>query len=172
VRISARADYALRACIELARAEDITSTSDVIAQAQGISRQFVQRILGDMRHAGYVGSTRARLGGYRLASPPDQVTVADILRAMDGPLVRVHGVDPEELRYPGSTEHLATLWMAVRASLEALLDGVTLHDLATGRLPARVAEVAPQVHRWGGDPLSIAQHVGTPSDDRRQVLRP
>src|SRR3954469_23205684 len=79
VRISARADYALRACIELARAEDISSNSDVIAQAQGISRQFVQRILGDMRHAGYVDSTRARLGGYRLASPPDQVTVADIL---------------------------------------------------------------------------------------------
>ena len=152
MRISARADYALRACIELARA-DISSNSDVIAQAQGISRQFVQRILGDMRHAGYVDSTRARRGGYRLASPPELVTVADIVRALDGPLFRVHGVAPEELRYPESTEHLATVWMAVRALLEALLEGVTLHDLATGRLPAPVAELAPMVHRWGGEPL-------------------
>jgi Rrf2 family protein len=153
VRISARADYALRACIELARADDVTPTSDMIAQAQGISQQFVQRILGDMRHAGFVDSTRARRGGYRLASSPEQVTVADIVRALDGPLFRVHGVAPEELRYPGSTEHLATVWMAVRALLEALLEGVTLHDLATGRLPAPVAELAPLVHRWGGEPL-------------------
>ncbi len=153
MRISARADYALRACIELARAQDVTPTSDVIASAQGISQQFVQRILGDMRRAGYVDSTRARRGGYRLASSPELVTVADIVRAMDGPLVRVHGVDPDELRYPGSTEDLATLWIAVRACLEALLDGVTLHDLATGRLPAAVSELVPRSHRWGGEPL-------------------
>ena len=153
MRISARADYALRACIELARAQDVTPTSDVIASAQGISQQFVQRILGDMRRAGYVDSTRARRGGYRLASSPELVTVADIVRAMDGPLVRVHGVDPDELRYPGSTEDLATLWIAVRACLEALLDGVTLHDLATGRLPAAVSELLPRSHGWGGEPL-------------------
>ena len=153
MRISARADYALRACIELARAQDVTPTSDVIAQAQGISQQFVQRILGDMRHAGFVDSTRARRGGYRLASPPDQVTVAEIIRALDGPLFRVHGVAPEELRYPESTAQLATVWMAVRALLEGLLEGVTLHDLATGRLPAPVAELAPLSQRWGGEPL-------------------
>jgi Rrf2 family protein len=153
VRVSARADYALRACIELARAHDITPTSDVIAQAQGISQQFVQRILGDLRHAGYVDATRARRGGYRLASAPEQVTVADIIRALDGPLFRVHGVGPEELRYPESAAHLATMWMAVRACLEALLDGVTIHDLATGRLPAPVPQLAPLSHRWGGEPL-------------------
>jgi Rrf2 family protein len=153
VRISARADYALRACIELARAGDITPTSDAIAQAQGISQQFVQRILGDVRHAGFVDSTRARRGGYRLACPPEQVTVADILRALDGPLFRVHGVDPDELRYPEASAHLATLWMAVRACLEDLLEGVTLHELATGRLPAAVSDLAPPAHRWGGEPL-------------------
>jgi Rrf2 family protein len=147
VRISARADYALRACIELARADDITSSSDAIAQAQGISRQFVQRILGDMCHAGYVGSTRARRGGYRLASPADQITVADVVRAMEGPLVRVHGMDPDQLRYPESTQDLASLWIVVRARLEAVLEAVTLSDLATGRLPAVVSDLAPQTHR-------------------------
>jgi Rrf2 family protein len=144
VRISARADYALRACIELARAEDVTATSDAIAQAQGISQLFVQRILGDMRQAGYVDSTRGGRGGYRLASPPEQITVAEIVRAMEGPLVRVHGLDPHELRYPESTGDLAVLWTAVRACLETVLEGVTLRDLATGRLPALVSELAPR----------------------------
>ena len=147
MRISARADYALRACIELARADDITSTSDAIAQAQGISQQFVQRILGDMRQAGYVDSTRGGRGGYRLASPPEEITVADVVRAMDGPLVRVHGVGPDELRYPESTEDLAIVWIAVRACVEAVLGGVTVHDLATGRLPIPVSQPASEARR-------------------------
>jgi Rrf2 family protein len=153
VRISARADYALRALIEVARADGVTPTSDAIAQAQGISQQFVQRIMGDVRRAGFVDSTRARGGGYRLASPPELVTVADVVRALDGPLFRVHGVAPEELRYPESTEHLATVWRAVRALLEALLEEVTLDDLATGRLPVPVSELAPRSQRWDGEPL-------------------
>jgi Rrf2 family protein len=152
MRISARADYALRACIQLARAEDFTSTSEAMAQEQGISQSFLQNILLEMRHAGYVSSTRARGGGYRLASPPDQITVADVVRAMDGPLVHVHGIDPDELRYPESTEDLATLWVAVCASVRALLEGVTLHDLATGRLDAPVLELAGVASREPAEP--------------------
>jgi Rrf2 family protein len=154
VRISARADYALRACIELARADDIASSSDAIAQAQGIPQQFVQRILGEMRHAGYVTSTRGGRGGYRLASPPERLTVADVVRAMDGPLVRVHGLDPDELRYPESTVDLAVVWTAVRACLETVLEGVTVQDLAIGRLPAPVSELVPRPPRRLGEPAA------------------
>jgi Rrf2 family protein len=172
VRISARADYALRACIQLARAEDFTSTSEAMAQEQGISQSFLQNILLEMRHAGYVGSTRARRGGYRLASPPGQITVADVVRAMDGPLVHVHGMDPDELRYPESTEDLATLWIAVRATVRGLLEGVTLQDLATGRLPALVSELAPGSHRPGGEPLREGQHgVDVVAADAQNVDR-
>jgi Rrf2 family protein len=145
VRISARADYALRACIELATSEAVSSTSEAIASAQGISQLFVQRILRDMRQAGYVDSTRGGRGGYRLAAPAEQITVADVVRAMDGPLVRIHGGDPDALRYPASTEDLASLWIAVRTCLEAILGGVTLHDLATGRLPALMSDLAPRL---------------------------
>ena len=147
-------DYALRACVHLARAEDLTSTSEVMAQAEGISQSFLQNILGEMRQAGYVGSTRARRGGYRLALPPGQITVADVVRAMDGPLVRVHGVDPDDLSYPRSTEDLATLWVAVRASVHALLEGVTLQDLATGRLPVQMSKPATTARAEPGGALT------------------
>ena len=142
MRITARAEYALRACVELARAEDLTSTSEAMAEAQGIPQSFLQRILGDMRQAGYVGSHSRRGGGYWLAFPPDQITVADVVRAMDGPLIRVHGMDPDDLLYPESTQDIATLWVAVRANVRAVLEHVTLQDLATGRLPAQVTELA------------------------------
>src|SRR5215212_2308980 len=142
MRISARADYALRACVLLARAEDFASTSEAMAQVEGISQSFLQNILGEMRQAGYVGATRARRGGYRLARPPGQITVADIVRAMDGPLLCVHGVEPDRLSYPTSTEDLATLWVALRASVHALLEGVTLQDLANGQLSGQVSGCA------------------------------
>lgn len=154
MRISARADYALRACIELARADDGTASSSVIAQAQGIPQRFVQGILGELRHAGFVDSTRGGRGGFRLASPSDEITVADVVRAMDGPLVRVHGVDPDELRYPESTVDLASLWITVRTRVEEALDGVTLHDLATGGLPALVADLTPRSPRRLGEPAA------------------
>src|SRR5215212_10120834 len=114
MRISARADYALRACIELAAAGDLTPTSEAMAQAQAISPAFLQNILADLRRAGYVRAARG--GGYRLTAPADQTLVADVLRAMDGPLVSVHGEDPTDVRYPGSAEPLAMLWIAIRAN--------------------------------------------------------
>lgn len=139
MRISARADYALRACIELARAGDLGSTSDAMAEAQRIPQSFLQNILGDMRRAGYVRSNGCRGGGYGLAMPADQVSVARVLRAMDGPLLRVHGMDPDELRYPESAQALAALWIAVRGNVAGLLEQVSLRDMAAGELPPPVS---------------------------------
>ena len=146
MRISARADYALRVGIALATAGKSPPRSDAMAQAQGISLTYLATILGDMRRAGLVRSSHGARGGYRLTAPADQISVADVLRAMDGPLVSVHGVDPEDLRYPESAEALATLWFTVDASLRAMLEEVSLHDVATGRLPEWATQSATDVN--------------------------
>ena len=130
MRISARADYALRACVELTRAGEQGCTSEAMSKAQDIPQAFLRNVLADMRRAGYVGSSVRRGGGYWLAVPADQITVADVVRAMDGPLLRVNGASPEELRYPESTAAVATLWSTVRSGVTALLEKVTLGDLA------------------------------------------
>jgi Rrf2 family protein len=147
VKISARADYALRACIELARAGDRGSTSDAIAEAQDIPQAFLQNVMGDMRRAGHVRSNSRRGGGYWLATPPDRISVADVVRAMDGPLLQVHGVHPDDLRYPESTSVLADLWIAVRRDVTATLEQVSLLDLATGRLLIAVPQPDSGVDR-------------------------
>ena len=140
VRISARADYAVRACVELARAGDTGATSDAIAEAQDIPQAFLQNIMGDMRRAGYVRSSVRRGGGYWLAAPAEQISVADVVRVMDGPLLRVHGEHPDELRYPESTAAVATLWSAVRTGMTTLLEQVSVRDLADGAA-GRVGEL-------------------------------
>jgi Rrf2 family protein len=135
VRISARADYAVRACIELVRAGAQGCTSEAMSKAQDIPQPFLQNVLGDIRRAGYVRSSVRRGGGYRLAVPADEVSVADILRAIDSPLLQVHGVHPDELRYPESTAAVAGLWSAVCQGMTALLEQVSLRDVADGELP-------------------------------------
>jgi Rrf2 family protein len=154
MKMSARAEYALRGCIELARAGKLTSTAEDIAQAHRISRKFLQNILGDLRRAGYVRSSSSRGGGYRLAFPADQISVADILRAIDGPLVCVNGVDPNALRHPEAVEALTTLWIAIGASVRAVLEDVSLHDLATGRLPLLMPELADEPGRGPSSALT------------------
>jgi Rrf2 family protein len=154
MKMSARAEYALRGCIELARAGKLTSTAEDIAQAHRISRKFLQNILGDLRRAGYVRSSSSRGGGYRLALPADQISVADILRAIDGPLVCVNGVDPNALRHPEAVEALTTLWIAIGASVRAVLEDVSLHDLATGRLPLLMPELADEPGRGPSSALN------------------
>jgi Rrf2 family protein len=154
MKMSARAEYALRGCIELARAGKLTSTAEDIAQAHRISRKFLQNILGDLRRAGYVRSSSSRGGGYRLALPADQISVADILRAIDGPLVCVNGVDPNALRHPEAVEALTTLWIAIGARVRAVLEDVSLHDLATGRLPLLMPELADEPGRGPSSALT------------------
>jgi Rrf2 family protein len=150
VRISARADYALRACIELAAAGERMVTSQALAEAQGISPSFLQNILQEMRRARLLRTGSRIGGGYQLARPPEETSVADILRAIDGPFVSVHGIEPRDVHYPESTESLATLWIAVRANIEAVLDNVSLRDVATSRLPESVSQLAGAGTARGG----------------------
>ena len=137
MRISARADYAVRAAVVLAAAGDGPTKGEAIAQAQSIPLKFLENILGDLRHAGLVRSQRGADGGYWLGRPASEITVADIIRAVEGPLASVRGGPPEEVDYKGAAEPLQQVWIAVRASLRSVVERVTLADLAAGRLPAR-----------------------------------
>ena len=148
MRISARADYAVRAAVELAAAGEGPTKGEAISQAQGIPLKFLENILGDLRHSGLVRSQRGADGGYWLARPPDQITVADVIRAVEGPLASVRGGPPEDVAYAGAAESLSSVWIAVRASLRSVVERVTLADVAAGRLPARVVKLADDPEAW------------------------
>jgi Rrf2 family protein len=149
VRVSAKADYAIRAAVELAACGDGTPLKgDRIAQAQSIPPNFLENILADLRNAGIVSSRRGAEGGYWLARPAAEVTLADVIRAVDGPLANVRGVRSEQVSYDGSAERLREVWVAVRASLRHVLEGVTLADVASGELPPAVAELAADPDAW------------------------
>jgi Rrf2 family protein len=148
VRVSAKADYAIRAALELAAAGDGPTKGDRIAQAQEIPPNFLENILADLRNAGIVASRRGAEGGYWLARPADEISLADVIRAVDGPLANVRGVRSEQVEYAGSAEHLRDVWVAVRASLRGVLENVTLADLASGDLPASVRELAADPDAW------------------------
>lgn len=148
MRVSAKADYAIRAAVELAAAGDGPVKGDVIAQAQQIPPNFLENILADLRNSGIVASRRGAEGGYWLARPANQVSLADVIRAVDGPLANVRGVRSEQLEYEGSAAKLLDVWVAVRASLRGVLEQVTLADVASGRLPASVEKLASDQDAW------------------------
>ncbi|WP_246625467.1 RrF2 family transcriptional regulator [Modestobacter italicus] len=148
VRISARVDYAVRAAVELAAVAPATLTSDRIAQAQGIPARFLQAILGDLQHARLVTSQRGREGGYRLALPPAEVSIARVMRVEQGFLAEVHGQRPEDVEYPGAAEPLASVWVAAREAYRRVLENVTLADVVAGRMPAQVAEMIELESAW------------------------
>jgi Rrf2 family protein len=149
VRVSAKADYALRATIELAAADDDGPIKgERIAQAQEIPLKFLENILGDLRHAGIVRSQRGAEGGYWLGRPAEEITVADVVRAVDGPIANVRGLGPETVEYAGSAERLRDVWIAVRANLRAVLEHVTLADLARGELPAEIGALTADRDAW------------------------
>ena len=148
MRVSAKADYALRATIELAAAGDGPVKGERIAQAQEIPLKFLENILGDLRHAGIVRSQRGAEGGYWLARPADEVTVAEVVRAVEGPIANVRGLGPESVEYAGSAERLREVWIAVRANLRAVLEHVTLADVAQGELPAEIGALAADPDAW------------------------
>ena len=148
MRVSAKADYAIRAAVELAAAGDGPVKGERIAQAQEIPPNFLENILADLRNAGIVASRRGADGGYWLARPADEVSLADVIRAVDGPLANVRGVRSEQLAYRGSAERLLDVWVAVRASLRSVLEQVTLADVASGELPAHVRELAADPDAW------------------------
>jgi Rrf2 family protein len=149
VRISAKVDYALRAVVELAAAgSDHPVKGERLAQAQEIPLKFLENILAGLRHAGIVRSQRGVEGGYWLARPAAEITVADVIRAVEGPLANVRGLSPERLEYDGSAAALRGVWIALRASLRAVLEEVTLADIANGELPPAVEEMTRDPEAW------------------------
>ncbi len=148
MRVSARVDYALRAAAELAAAGDGPVKAERIAEAQGIPPKFLENILLELRHAGIVRSRRGERGGYWLARPPGEIALADVIRAVEGPLANVRGVRPEETEYRAAAAPLRDVWVAVRASLRRVLEDVTLQDLAAGALPDGVEELISDPEAW------------------------
>jgi Rrf2 family protein len=149
MRVSAKADYALRAVIELAViGGESPVKGERIAQAQEIPLKFLENILGDLRHAGIVRSQRGVEGGYWLARPAEEITVAEVVRAVEGPIANVRGVGPEQVEYAGSAEKLRDVWIAVRANLRAVLEQVTIADLARGELPVSIEQLAADPDAW------------------------
>ncbi|AYG78528.1 Putative HTH-type transcriptional regulator [Streptomyces hundungensis] len=149
MRISARADYAVRAALQLAASRDAAPLkAEAIAEAQSIPHKFLEGILNDMRRGGLVLSQRGVNGGYRLAKPAESISIADVIRVVDGPLVSVRGVRPPELSYTGPAASLLPLWIALRANVREILDGVSLADVASAQLPSPVSELADAPGAW------------------------
>jgi Rrf2 family protein len=149
VRISVKADYAIRAAAELASVgEEGPVKAQLIATEEEIPLKFLLNILGDLKRAGIVRATRGVNGGYQLARPPAKVTLAEIIRAVEGPLANVHESRPEELTYAGPSEALRDVWIAVRASLRSVLEHVTVADLAAGKLPRAVTSLSKKPDAW------------------------
>ena len=151
MQVSAKTDYALRAAAELARAAT-EGTGPVkgewISEAQGIPKKFMENILHDLKRAGIVRTRRGASGGYWLARPPEDIPLAEVIRAVEGPLANVRGEWPEAVEYPGAAESLQQVWIAVRANLRAVLESVTLADLVDGDLPKPVPELLRDPEAW------------------------
>jgi len=148
MRVSAKADYAARAAAELATAVDAPITAERIAEAQGIPAKFLESILLELKHAGIVRSQRGPDGGYTLARPAADISLADVIRAVDGPLANVRGDRPENMEYQGAAASLTDVWIAVRAALREILESTTLADLRDGQLPERVRALAEDPNAW------------------------
>jgi Rrf2 family protein len=148
MRVSAKADYAVRAAAELAAAGEGPVKGERLAEAQEIPLQFLEHILLDLKHQGIVRARRGAKGGYWLARPAAEVTIADVVRAVEGPIAHVQSTPPEAISYHGSAEHLREVWIAVRASVRSVLEEVTLADLVSGGLPPVVAELTAAPEAW------------------------
>lgn len=148
MRITAKVDYGLRAAVELAAAPHPPVKSDSLAHSQEIPPKYLESILADLRRAGLVASQRGSDGGYRLALEPDEITVADIIRAVEGPLADVHGTSPERVDYLGPAVGLRRVWVATRAALRTVLEQVTLADIVADQLPEEVDDFLDRPDAW------------------------
>jgi len=151
VRLNARVDYALRAVAELAASEadaDHPMTAERLATAQAIPSKFLESILLQLRRAGVVRSQRGPEGGYWLARPAAEISLADVIRVIDGPLANVRGHRPEHLGYQGAAAALQEVWVALRANEREILELVTMADLAQNALPERVRALAANPSAW------------------------
>jgi Rrf2 family protein len=148
VQISAKADYAVRALAELAAQGGGPVKGERLATAQNIPAKFLENILSELRHAGLLFSQRGAEGGYWLARPAAEITMAEIIRAVDGPLANVRGQRPEMIDYAGAAKRLSEVWIAVRASLRSVLEHVTLADLVDGPLPEPILSMSLDPEAW------------------------
>jgi Rrf2 family protein len=149
VRISAKADYAVRAVVELAASPaNKPMRAEQVARTQEIPLNFLENILGELRHAGILRSQRGPDGGFRLAKAADQISIADVIRAVEGPLATVRGGPPEESSYPGAAEDLPKVWIAVRKSLRSVMEEVSVADVASRRLPRAIAKLSEDPEAW------------------------
>ncbi|MCW2969292.1 MAG: Rrf2 family transcriptional regulator [Solirubrobacterales bacterium] len=149
MHVTAKADYAVRAVVELADSDQGSPRKvDEVAQAQGIPVSFLENILTQLRSAGIVRSQRGPEGGYWLAKPASEVNLAQVIRAVEGPLVGVRGQRPEEIEYVGSAESLQQVWIALRSNLRKVLEHVTVAQVASGKLPKDVLALTRQEEAW------------------------
>ncbi|MBA3783808.1 Rrf2 family transcriptional regulator [Nocardioides sp. InS609-2] len=149
MRVSAKSDYALRALIEMAgRTDGHPVSAEELGRQQNIPHGFLQSILADLRRASVVVSQRGQSGGWRMARPASDVSVADVIRAVDGPLVSVYGVRPEAVEYNDSAEVLQHVWIAARRSLRDVFENVSIQQLADGKLPAAVTSRTADEDAW------------------------
>jgi Rrf2 family protein len=147
MHIPAKVDYGIRALLALADA-GTPQTAEYLASEQGLPPRFLGAILADLRRAGIVASQRGAEGGYRLSRGPGEISMADVIRALDGPLAEVRGYRPEATTYDGAAEHLQLVWVAVRSSLRSVLEKVTLSDVISGNLPAHVKKMTADPDAW------------------------
>jgi len=148
MHISAKVDYALRALVALARDGGGPISGGALASTQQLPSKFLEGILAELRRAGIVVSQRGMEGGYRLARPAEEIFIAEVMRTIDGPLAEVRGLRPEDAHYSGSAEHLQKVWIALRASLRAVLETTSLADVASGHLPASVQVLVDDPDSW------------------------
>lgn len=148
MRITAKVDYAVRAVAELAAAPDGPTKGDRLAERQAIPAKFLENILADLRRAGLVASQRGAEGGYWLAKPADAVSVADVIRAVEGPLADVHGTPPETVSYEGAATSLQRVWVATRGALRSVLEEVTIADIVAGTLPPTAERFLDEPDAW------------------------
>ena len=147
--ISAQADYAMRALLTMAASDSARPIkAEALARSQGMPVQFLENILGELRRAGLIVSQRGSEGGYRLARPASAITVAEVIRALEGPLAEVRGLRPEALSYEGPAAHLQDVWVAVRAALRGVLERVTLAHIVDGSFPAPVRKLTTDPDAW------------------------
>jgi Rrf2 family protein len=173
MRVSARADYAIRAVAELAVAGDGRLKRDVIADRQGIPLEYLESVLLSLKRAGIVQSQRGSAGGFRLSRPASDITLGDVIRAVDGPMSDVRGDRPEDVEYDGSARHLNVIWIAVRASLREILDGTTVDALVRGKLPKHVRMLTDDPAAWTSlGRIRGAARSALPQPIRRRIPKP
>ncbi len=148
VQVTARVDYAVRAVLELAASGDGRITRDHLAEVQAIPPRYLEAVLGQLRQAGIVVGRRGASGGYRLGRPAEEIFIAEIARAVDGPLALVQGQRPERVSYTGNSQHLAELWVGLRAAVRSVMETVSVADVLHGNLPMEVQTLLENPEAW------------------------